>query len=500
VLGAGVLGVAWVALSPVLFPPRSVRIAAVEAADEGDGVTPVLRGRVVEAQGWIEAAPWPVTVRPLVSGVLGDLLVVEGQAVTQGETTIARLHNLEIENALVIAQAEQVAAEARADQAAEVLRVATAIRGQLLAPRTLLAEEEGKTPVLEAALAGAREAVREAQAAREAAAVELRAQERLAGGGGGLPVARERAAILVREAEARVADREQAVLRAEAEVRTNARLVVLAREAVEDPRGLDGDVATATAAEAVARAEVEAARARVSVAQRNHDHLTVRAPLTGRVMRLEAAPGALVGPMGDFKEMGEPGASGTLNRMTGTICQLYDPARLQARIDVPLASLRGLAPGTPVEVTVEGVTHGALAGVIDRVLREADLNKNTLQVKVKLPEVPDEVRPEMLCRARFTVEAATAPPGSDPHAGHAGHGSPGATDASLPTWWVPDDAVVDGAVFVYDPAARRAVRTAATVLESHEGRTRIRADLGRSSKVVRAALGLEDGARVEAQP
>ena len=52
----GVLAVAWVALKPMLFPPRPVEVAPVEAGEAATSTAN--RAGVVEAQGWIEAAPW----------------------------------------------------------------------------------------------------------------------------------------------------------------------------------------------------------------------------------------------------------------------------------------------------------------------------------------------------------------------------------------------------------------------------------------------------------
>ncbi|MGE0193149.1 MAG: HlyD family secretion protein [Planctomycetota bacterium] len=484
VLVLGVLAVAWVALKPILFPPRQVEVAQVEAGEAASSTAG--RAGVVEAQGWIEAAPWPISVRPLVPGIVDTMEVVEGDEVVAQKTVIATLRNLDLENEAVLAAAALDAMRAAEGEARARLEVARSLREQLLVERSRLTELAGRVEEADASVRAAEEMVRVAQASLAAARVDVDAQQRLLDGGSGLPVALARAEAKLHEAEARVRDAQAGLLRARAAHKTLQGVHELAREGVDDPRDAEGEVTRAGAALAAAEARTKEAEARQQVAASNVAHLEVRAPADGRVLRLEAAPGALVGPQGDFKEMGEPSASGTLNRMSGTLCVLYVPHQLQARIDVPTASVGGIVPGTEVEISVEGITKRAIAGTVSRLVREADLNKNTLQVKVALEAPPESVVPEMLCRARFDVKATAS---TAPEA---------AQEPTVATWWVPADAVVDGAVFVHDPAARTARRVSVEPLETRDGRTRVAGPLGHSSKVIRRPQGLDDGTRVEA--
>lgn len=96
------------------------------------------------------------------------------------------------------------------------------------------------------------------------------------------------------------------------------------------------------------------------------------------------------------------------------------------------------------------------------------------------------LRPEMLCRARFTIEAQDAGTGDAP--------APG----SEATWLVPTEAVRAGAVFIYDPRGGGTARRVAVTSLGVEGSwTRVRGPLGRSSRVVLDAV--EDGARIQPQ-
>ena len=88
----GALGLAATFLVPLLAPVRAVRTVAVRAlADAG-----LSRTSISEAAGWIEPDPYPVIVRPLVDGVLDELLVLEGHRVKKDETVIARLESADL--------------------------------------------------------------------------------------------------------------------------------------------------------------------------------------------------------------------------------------------------------------------------------------------------------------------------------------------------------------------------------------------------------------------
>jgi len=415
----GLLAVALLAsfLVPLLRPVRNVRVAPV-VATRGGGPA---RVALAEAAGWIEPEPFPVVVRPLVGGVLAELLVLEGQAVRAGETVLARLQSATLQAAADragprVAQAEAAHARAQADLAvAEALLAQKApLRMEEAAARRALADAG-------AALAARRGEHRAAEAQLAARRAELEGQEKLAEAGGTYPVALTRARAAVRETEARVDALAAAVTELEEQHAAAEAVAQVAAEAAADPRALEGDVARARAAVVAAAADAEAARAEAAIAARELAWAEVRAPVDGVVMKLLAAPGDMVGPDGHG------------------VVALYDPRRLQARVDVPLASVGGVREGQEVEVRSEVTGAAAAKGVVLRVQRESDLLKNTLQVKVRLLDPDPLLRPETLVRARFL-----APPGTD--------------GAPVELFRVPRGAVRNGgAVFVLHPDGARRV-------------------------------------------
>lgn len=482
IVAVGLLGLGYALLEPILFPPRPVTLAAVRAAGEGAGGVP--QGAVrVEAAGWIEARPFPVSVRPLVSGIVERLEVLEGQRVERDRTRIAVLRNLDVENALVEARsalglAEALVAEAQADE-----EVARAILEQRLEARGRRVTAEGLVAVATAREAEARAQVAAAAADLAEARVDRSALEDLARAGGDAPAALERARAREAAAHARweatragleAAQRERAQAEAERAV---------AVEGAEDPRGLAGDLRRASAGRAVREADLVLARTRLQIAERNAQHLEVRAPMDGVVMRVDCAPGARVGPEGDFKGEAEgKGSTGLLNRATGVLVTLYDPAQLQARVDVPYAEVVGLQAGDPVELEPHALPGHTLAGRVDRLVHEADINKAMLQVKVEIEDPDPRLRPEMLVKARFVRRrsAETAAAGGPLR------------------WLVPATAVRGDAVFVLDPrGGGRARRVPVRVLEGRGDLAVVEGDLGLSSKVILDAV--VDGERVEGE-
>jgi RND family efflux transporter MFP subunit len=80
---------------------------------------------------------------------------------------------------------------------------------------------------------------------------------------------------------------------------------------------------------------------------------------------------------------------------------LYEEGKLQARIDVPLSEAAKINLGQSVEVSSSIFPEKIFQGKVSRILGEADLQRNTLQVKVSLLDPHPKLRPDMLCRAKF---------------------------------------------------------------------------------------------------
>lgn len=145
---------------------------------------------------------------------------------------------------------------------------------------------------------------------------------------------------------------------------------------------------------AVAAAEADRAMKALAL-----ERTKVRAPAAGVVMARLASPGMTAGGMQDAKP----------------IVELYDPAQLQVRADVPLADAALLAVGCAAEIRLDVLPNRVFRGEVVRVVHQADIAKNTLQAKVRILDPVPQLRPEML--ARVKIFAGSAGAGAGPGAG-----------------------------------------------------------------------------------
>jgi len=440
---------------PLLAPVREVATAAVRIAESGSvpaGVT------VAEAAGWIEPDPFPTVVRPLVSGVLVELRVLEGDTVKKGETIIGRIESASLLAKRDAARARLALRVAQLAQAETKLQWARALLDQKADVREAEAGARHHISITRGRIDAAKAGVHTAQAGRDRAAAELEGQQKLQQAGGTYPVALAKARASLATADAVIRQRESELATLETELRRDMELHSIAKEVLADPRALKERTEQAETARDSAVAEHAEARVAFEVAERESGWCEVRAPIDGIVLKLLAAPGSNIGP----------GGHGMVT--------LYDPKRLQARIDVPLASVANVAVGQRVDVRTEVVAGKATKGVVVRIQRESDLLKNTLQVKVRLIDPDPILRPETLCRARFT--------GMD----NAGKKADGPT-----LFLVPKRAVRGGAVFVV--AAGRARRIAVEQVGERGDSAVVKGALSPTQRVILDEI--EDGERVK---
>jgi RND family efflux transporter MFP subunit len=370
---------AWRTLTPRL----DVRVVPVVAKR---GVT--ASGSVAfQATGWFEPDPYPVIATTLADGVIAEVLVLEGERVQRGQV-LARL--VPDDAQLALRRAEAVVQQHAAHTLASEVRMAAAqtawdhpiARDEALASaecRALSAraevERQARTVVMnEARLRELEEQLRRDEQQLPERAVSEFDVVRLR-----LRVDAERAALAAVRAGADVA--KGALAQAEASLvaaRENRRLRIEETETLAAARA-DLDRARAEHADVAARRDEAALRL---------SRMEVKAPIDGVVMLLEMAPGA--------KRM-----LGMDDPHSAHVAELYDPEKLQVRVDVPLADAAGLGVGQQAQIVAEVLPDRTFEGEVTRIVHEADIQKNTLQVKVAVRDPVIELKPEMLARVRF---------------------------------------------------------------------------------------------------
>ncbi len=340
-----------------------------------------------QAAGWVEPRPTPVLVPALAEGVVEQLLVVEGQAVKAGDV-VARLIGADARLALQTAEADRRLRQAELDAARAALAAAVVLVEKPAHLQAVLAEAEAQLARSETELLDVPFRLRAAEARLRLAKLELESKK---SSGNVVPaLAVNRAETELTAAEAAAEEHKNCKVRLEREVAALKRRCDALRQRLElkteETKQLGEARAGVTAAEARLRqAEVaeEAARLRL-------ERMTVRAPCAGRVLALVARPG--------LRLMGQ---NLTGHQEASTVVTLYDPGQLQVRADVRHEDLPRVLPGQPVRVETPAVPGGPVEGVVLFATSLADVQKNTLQVKVALTSPPPVLKPDMLVQTTF---------------------------------------------------------------------------------------------------
>ncbi len=169
---------------------------------------------------------------------------------------------------------------------------------------------------------------------------------------------------------------------------------------------------------------------------------------------------------------------------SSTTAILYQPAKLQVRVDVPLADAAGLQIGQQGRIRCSLLPDKVFEGTVTRITGEADVQRNTLQAKVCISDPVEQLRPEMLCRVEFLAMPQTA-----------SSNSPVAT-SSIATW-IPEAAAGDGQAWVCDPESKRVTRRKIKkATETREGFIRVSEGLRPGEWVVTSPANLNNGQRV----
>jgi len=217
---------------------------------------------------------------------------------------------------------------------------------------------------------------------------------------------------------------------------------------------------------AAMRGQVEQARGAVRFAETQLANTVIRAPVSGTILERAVEKGEFV----TTSFVGDRGAK-------GYVVSLADLNDLEVELDINQNDFAKLRPRQRGAVTTDAYPDRHYEGVISQISPEANRQKATVQVKVKI-EKPDEyLRPEMNATVVFYEERT------------------GGEQAATPSLLIPASALRDGGVFVLSggKAVRRGIRTGArtgpavSVLEGLVGGEQL---------ILNPPQDLKDGARV----
>jgi HlyD family secretion protein len=161
-----------------------------------------------------------------------------------------------------------------------------------------------------------------------------------------------------------------------------------------------------------ARAEVALAKADLMKSQWRMDNTTVRAPITGTILKKNAEEGNIVNPVafnGSF-----------------SLCDMADLSDLEVDLSIQERDIARVFRGQKCDVTADAFPTRRYEAVVDRLMPIADRAKGAVSVRVKV-RVPSEeegvfLKPDMAALVRFygsapaTVTSTEAPKAETPQA------------------------------------------------------------------------------------
>jgi HlyD family secretion protein len=146
-----------------------------------------------------------------------------------------------------------------------------------------------------------------------------------------------------------------------------------------------------------AEAEVQQMRAAVDYANTQLDATEIKSPVSGTVLARTVEPGEMVSPSAF-------GGSGTRT----SVVDLADLTDLQVELDISQVDFARLKSGQRAEIIPDAYPNLRFNGFIEEIAPEANRAKSTVQVKVKVENPNEQLRPEMNARVNFLSDKAPA--------------------------------------------------------------------------------------------
>ena len=387
VLPAGILAafaavIGW-SLQDSLLPAKPVTITPVVMmrAEVQQSGTPLF-----QAAGWIEPRPTATVVSAQVEGVVESLLVIEGQEVKLGEP-LAKLVDADARLAVSEAKASLRLREAEEKLAATSLDAARTTLANPVHLRAAVAEAEAAFATTNTDLQSLPSLRKAAEARLLLAKHDLEGKKSV---GDAIPLRSvQRSQSEFDTATAAVHEIEQREMGLQSEAKSWGERVAALQTQLELKTEENRKVQEADANCTIASARVEQAKLSVQSAELRMSRMTIASPCNGKVLALHAQPGRRL-----------MGLSPASERDASAVVSLYDPNHLQIRADVRLEDVPQVQIGQPVQISTAAI-GAPMNGQVIAVTSLADIQKNTLQVKVAIHEPPSVVKPEMLVQVTF---------------------------------------------------------------------------------------------------
>jgi len=153
---------------------------------------------------------------------------------------------------------------------------------------------------------------------------------------------------------------------------------------------------------ASARGALEQAQGQLAYAESQLDATQIRAPVTGTILERTAEKGELV--TAQFAAAADSGGP------RGSVVTLADLTDLQVELDISQNDFAKLGPTQKAVLTTDAYPDREYKGQINEIAPMANRQKATVQVKVKVLNPDDYLRPEENANVRFLADEKSRQP------------------------------------------------------------------------------------------
>ena len=218
------------------------------------------------------------------------------------------------------------------------------------------------------------------------------------------------------------------------------------------------------------RGEIEQVKGEVAFAETQQSNTIIRAPIRGTILER-------IVERGEFVTTGFVGDRGA----KGYVVSMADLDDLQVELDINQNDFAKLGPRQRGSIRTDAYRDRSYQGYIEEIAPEANRQKATVQVKVKVENPDGNLRPDMNASVDFLADAPTASAAKEP---------------AKPAVYVPATAVRDGVVFVHlnGQAVRRAIKTGPT---NSQGVRVEEGLIGGEEVILNPPAELKDGGKVK---
>ncbi len=220
----------------------------------------------------------------------------------------------------------------------------------------------------------------------------------------------------------------------------------------------------------IAEASVSASYSLLSQLRWEIEQCQIHAPESGVVIELFAHKGAWV-------------TIGKDDPLSAALLSILDPTQVQAWVDVNQRDSAALFVGQSAELTTDSDPLRVVKGTVSRIMPQANLQKNTVQAKITIENIPGDFRPELSVKVAFLPPAESGENGQEQKQGI----------------WLPPSAITekDGVQGVFTLSESKAHWQPITTGDSTGGKVLVESGLSPGDKLIASPDGYKDGQTVQ---